>query len=68
MVNAVSDYLRMAFPPVLPAIEHVVINSVADTQLGLRTGISSHVMPNVMDFDNPPPPADEMPDEGPVPF
>jgi glycosyltransferase involved in cell wall biosynthesis len=59
MVNAVSDYLRMAFPPVLPTIEHVVINSVADTQLGLRTGISSHVMPNVMDFDNPPPPADE---------
>ena len=59
MVNAVSDYLRMAFPPVLPTIEHVVINSVADTQLGLRTGISSHVMPNVMDFDNPPPPADK---------
>ena len=59
MVNAVSDYLRMAFPPVLPTIEHVVINSVADTQLGLRTGISSHVMPNVMDFENPPPPADE---------
>jgi glycosyltransferase involved in cell wall biosynthesis len=59
MVNAVSDYLRMAFPPVLPTIEHVVINSVADTQLGLRTGISSHVMPNVMDFDNPPPPSDE---------
>jgi glycosyltransferase involved in cell wall biosynthesis len=59
MVNAVSDYLRMAFPPVLPSIDHVVINSVADTQLSLRTGISGHVMPNVMDFDNPPPPPDE---------
>ncbi len=59
MVNAVSDYLRMAFPPVLPAIEHVVINSVADAQLSLRTGISAHVMHNVMDFDNPPPPPDE---------
>ena len=59
MVNAVSDYLRMAFPPVLPSIEHVVINSVADTQLSLRTGISSHVMYNVMDFDNPPKPPDE---------
>ena len=59
MVNAVSDYLRMAFPPVLPSIEHVVINSVADTQLSLRTGISGHVMHNVMDFDNPPPPPDE---------
>jgi glycosyltransferase involved in cell wall biosynthesis len=59
MVNAVSDYLRMAFPPVLPSIEHVVINSVADIQLSLRTGISSHVIYNVMDFDNPPPPPDE---------
>jgi glycosyltransferase involved in cell wall biosynthesis len=59
MVNAVSDYLNMAFPPVLPAIEHVVINSVADAQLSLRTGISSHIIPNVMDFDNPPPPPDE---------
>ncbi|MGD9044479.1 MAG: glycosyltransferase family 4 protein [Desulfobacterales bacterium] len=59
MVNAVSDYLRMAFPPVLPSIEHVVINSVADTQLSLRTGISSHIIYNVMDFDNPPEPPDE---------
>jgi len=59
MVNAVSDYLRMAFPPVLPSIDHVVINSVADIELSLRTGISSHVIYNVMDFDNPPPPPDE---------
>jgi len=59
MVNAVSDYLRMAFPPVLPSIEHVVINSVADAQLSLRTGISSHIIYNVMDFDNPPKPPDE---------
>ena len=59
MVNAVSDYLRMAFPPVLPSIEHVVINSVADTQLSLRTGISSHIIYNVMDFDNPPEPPDD---------
>jgi glycosyltransferase involved in cell wall biosynthesis len=59
MVNAVSDYLNMAFPPVLPSIEHIVINSVADAQLSLRTGISAHIIPNVMDFDNPPPPPDE---------
>ena len=59
MVNAVSDYLNMAFPPVLPSIEHVVINSVADAQLSLRTGVSAHVIPNVMDFDNPPPPPDD---------
>ena len=59
IVNAVSDYLKMAFPPVLPAIEHVVINSAADAQLSLRTGVSAHIIPNVMDFDNPPPPPDE---------
>jgi glycosyltransferase involved in cell wall biosynthesis len=59
MVNAVSDYLNMAFPPALPSVEHVVINSVADAQLSLRTGISAHVIPNVMDFDNPPPPPDD---------
>jgi glycosyltransferase involved in cell wall biosynthesis len=44
---------------VLPSIAHVVINSVADDQLSLRTGISGHVIHNVMDFDNPPPPPDE---------
>ena len=59
MVNAVGDYLNMAFPPVLPSIEHIVINSVADAQLSLRTGISAHIIPNVMDFDQPPPPPDE---------
>lgn len=59
IVNAVSDYLNMAFPPVLPSIEHIVINSAADAQLSLRTGVSAHIIPNVMDFDNPPPPPDE---------
>lgn len=59
MVNAVQDYLNMAFPPVLPSIHHVVINSVADAQLSLRTGVSARIAPNVMDFQNPPPPPDE---------
>ncbi len=59
MINAVQDYLKMAFPPVLPSIHHVVINSVADQQLSLRTGVSAHVAPNVMDFANPPPPPDD---------
>ena len=59
MVNAVQDYLNMAFPPVLSSIHHVVINSVADAQLSLRTGVSARIAPNVMDFENPPPPPDE---------
>jgi glycosyltransferase involved in cell wall biosynthesis len=57
--NAVWEYLNMAFPPHLPSIQHVVINSSADNQLSLRTGVSSTIIPNVMDFDNPPPPPDD---------
>lgn len=54
LTNAISDYMRMAFPPHLPGMEHVVINSSAGDQLSLRTGISSHIIPNVMDFETPP--------------
>ena len=59
MTNGVWDYLHMAFPPNLPSIDHVVINSFADEQLSLRKGISATVMPNIMDFENPPPPLDD---------
>ena len=57
--NVVWDYLNMAFPPHLSAIRHVVINSSADNQLSLRTGISGTIIPNVMDFRNPPGPVDD---------
>ena len=53
-VNAVNDYLSMAFPPKLDNIRHVVINSEAQEQLALRAGISSTIIPNVLDFENPP--------------
>jgi mannosylglucosylglycerate synthase len=53
-VNAVIDYIRMAFPPTLSNIEHVVINSAAKEELALRTGLSSTIIPNVLDFENPP--------------
>jgi glycosyltransferase involved in cell wall biosynthesis len=56
LTNAVWEYLNMAFPPHLPSIQHVTINSSGDNQLSLRTGISATVIPNVMDFENPPPP------------
>ena len=61
--NAVWDYLNMSFPPHLPTIRHVVINSSADNQLSLRTGISGTIVPNVMDFKNPPPPPDAYADD-----
>ncbi len=59
LTNAVSDYLKMSFPPHLPHIHHVVISSAAGDQLSLRTGISSQIIPNVMNFDEPPPPLDD---------
>jgi glycosyltransferase involved in cell wall biosynthesis len=58
-VTAASDYQLGAFPPVLPSVHHVVINSYAARQLALRTGVSSMLIPNVMDFDSPPPEPDE---------
>ena len=63
-VGAADDYLRAAFPPTLPSIHHVVINTNAQRQLSLSTGVSSTVIPNVMDFEvEPAPPgtyADDM--------
>ena len=56
--SAVCEYINMAFPPPLPSIRHVVINSPANKELALRTGISSTIIPNVMDFENPPHPLD----------
>jgi mannosylglucosylglycerate synthase len=57
--NSVHDYLAAAFPPNLPSIRHVVINSVQAYQLASRIGVAAMVIPNVMDFDSPPPPLDD---------
>lgn len=53
LVNGVHDYLQYAFPPSLPNIRHVVINSAASRQLSFRRGISNVVIPNVFDFNSP---------------
>lgn len=58
-VNCVGDYLAAAFPPNLPSIRHVVINSIQSQQIASRYGVSARVIPNVMDFDSPPLPPDE---------
>lgn len=57
-VNAVPDTLEKAFPPVLPSLQHVTINSKAEQDLAMRKGVSSVLVPNVLDFENPPPPVD----------
>jgi mannosylglucosylglycerate synthase len=57
-VTAADDYLQVAFPPNLRTIHHIVINSYAGRQLALRTGVSSVLIPNVMNFDEEPPDPD----------
>jgi glycosyltransferase involved in cell wall biosynthesis len=57
--NAALDYLRSAFPPNLPSVRHVVINSIAAEQLAFRTGAGSTLIPNVMDFESPPADSDD---------
>lgn len=57
--NCVWDYINMSFPPHLPNIEHVVINTSGQNQLALRTGISSTLIPNVMNFELGPPSPDD---------
>jgi len=59
LVNAVKDIVRYAFPPALPQIQHVVINSLAGEEFSRRTGLSCRIIPNVMDYANPPDPPDE---------
>jgi mannosylglucosylglycerate synthase len=57
-VTAADDYIQTAFPPTLRTIHHAVINSYAGRQLALRTGVSSVLIPNVMNFDEQPPDPD----------
>ncbi len=58
-VNAVGDFLTMAFPPCLESIQHVTINTFAQNNLSWREGASSILVPNVLDFENPPADATE---------
>jgi glycosyltransferase involved in cell wall biosynthesis len=51
----VPEVLDAAFPPDLPSIRHASINSIAGGELKRRRGISSTVVPNVFDFDQPRP-------------
>lgn len=58
-LNAVNDYLQSSFPPALHGIEHVVINSMAQKELARRLGIPSAIIPNVLNFETPPPGIDD---------
>jgi glycosyltransferase involved in cell wall biosynthesis len=56
--NAILELLDTFFPPNLPTIQHVTINSIAQRRLKGRRGIDSLVVPNVHDFATPPPAID----------
>jgi len=58
-ISAAYDYLEMSFPPRIPRLQHVVINQAAREDLAWRKGVPSVLIPNVLDFDNPPPPVDD---------
>ena len=59
VVSAVNDCLRASFPGGLPGVEHVVINSMAQKELARRCSLSSVVIPNILDFETPPPGIDD---------
>lgn len=50
MQTSVSDLLDACFPPRHPGVSHLMINSLAQEQLAWRKGLTSDVLPNVMDF------------------
>ena len=55
----VPDILEAAFPPDLPSVRHVSINSLAATELKRRRGLDSIVIPNAYEFEVPPAPRDD---------
>ncbi len=58
-ISPIADYLEMAFPARLPEMQHVVINQAAREELAWRRGLSSILIPNVLNFDRPPPSIDD---------
>lgn len=56
--NAVADILHASFPPPIPWMHHVVINSFAVEELARRRSVAATLLPNVMDFEHPPESAD----------
>ena len=58
-VNSVTDIISAAFPPVLPNVRHACINTTQREQIARRLGRTARVIPNVMDFENPPPAPDD---------
>ncbi len=50
--EGVQNIIDECFPPNLPNLTHVVINTHCRESLGVERGIAAHVVPNVMDFND----------------
>lgn len=53
---AVQDILERCFPPALPSVRHLVINSLAARELQARKGVQADLLPNIFDYAHPPAP------------
>jgi glycosyltransferase involved in cell wall biosynthesis len=58
-LNCLPDLLLKTFPPDLPSMRHVVINSLSQRDLKFFRGLESVVVPNVYDYGVPPPGMDD---------
>lgn len=56
--NGIQDILDSAFPPRLETAHHMVISTVMQRRLKAWRGIEAVFLPNVFDFENPPPAPD----------
>jgi glycosyltransferase involved in cell wall biosynthesis len=58
-LNCIPDLLLQTFPPDLPSMRHVAINSLAQRDLKFFRGLEATVVPNVFDYDTPAPGFDD---------
>lgn len=58
-LNCIPELLLRTFPPDLPCIRHVAINSLAQRDLKFFRGLDATVVPNVFDYDTPAPGLDD---------
>lgn len=58
-LNCLPELLWETFPPRLPSLKHVTINSLAQRDLRFFRDLESMIVPNVFDYDVPAPTIDE---------
>ena len=58
-LNCIPDLLQKTFPPALPSMRHVTINSLAQRDLQFFRGLEAMVVPNIFDYDTPAPGFDD---------